>query len=480
MRSGLFMLPLVLLCSTAAFATTAPLTPGNIVVAVSGKGASGITFTDNQASPLSLYQYTPTGNNHATFAGSSVVTGSVNPISSEYGSSSEGMLQRSGDGKSLTIMGYGISASTFNASPSTYVPQTSTNAGKLNALAQSTSMAGGTTVNGTTYQPVARVIADITADGNVDTSTALLNVFDQNNPRSVYTQNGTSYYVSGQGVSGDATGGVFYATEGASSATPITGLDTSNKTAGQDTRDVQVYNGQLYVSVDSKQGSNAARSFVGTLGTGTPTTAANNGDGPTMLLGYADGKGKMTMTAATGNGLNTGKQINLSPEQFFFADPNTLYVSDAGVSKQTSASSTLGDGGLQKWTQTNGVWSLAYTLSAGLGLVTNTSASGTIGLFGLAGQNNGDGTVSLYATSYTIGDTDPSYLFAITDTLSATTGAGESFTTIDSLTGSKFMGVAFAPDAAASVPEPASWAMMVAGFGLLGGLLRRERTALRA
>jgi len=29
----------------------------------------------------------------------------------------------------------------------------------------------------------------------------------------------------------------------------------------------------------------------------------------------------------------------------------------------------------------------------------------------------------------------------------------------------------------ASVPEPASWALMIAGFGLAGGALRRRRRA---
>ncbi|HWI85758.1 MAG TPA: PEPxxWA-CTERM sorting domain-containing protein [Sphingomonas sp.] len=29
----------------------------------------------------------------------------------------------------------------------------------------------------------------------------------------------------------------------------------------------------------------------------------------------------------------------------------------------------------------------------------------------------------------------------------------------------------------ADVPEPASWAMMLAGFGLIGGALRTRRTA---
>ncbi|TFU00447.1 PEP-CTERM sorting domain-containing protein [Polymorphobacter arshaanensis] len=33
-------------------------------------------------------------------------------------------------------------------------------------------------------------------------------------------------------------------------------------------------------------------------------------------------------------------------------------------------------------------------------------------------------------------------------------------------------------DAVDSVPEPASWAMMITGFGLIGGTLRRRRTTL--
>jgi hypothetical protein len=32
--------------------------------------------------------------------------------------------------------------------------------------------------------------------------------------------------------------------------------------------------------------------------------------------------------------------------------------------------------------------------------------------------------------------------------------------------------------APAAVPEPASWAMMLGGFGLVGGALRRRRTTL--
>ena len=63
------------------------------------------------------------------------------------------------------------------------------------------------------------------ANGTLDTSTALTTVFNGNNPRSVYTTDGTSFYVSGQGTSGDNTGGVFYTTLGSSTATSITGND---------------------------------------------------------------------------------------------------------------------------------------------------------------------------------------------------------------------------------------------------------------
>ena len=40
-----------------------------------------------------------------------------------------------------------------------------------------------------------------------------------------------------------------------------------------------------------------------------------------------------------------------------------------------------------------------------------------------------------------------------------------------------FRGFTFAPDAAVvtpGVPEPASWAMLIAGFGLVGGAMRRQ------
>jgi hypothetical protein len=442
-------------------------TAGNLVVSVEGNGVVGATsgpYTDNQAAPLSLFQYSIFGTSSATYVNSTVLpqtaSGANFAVSGEYGSSSEGTLQLSGNGQYLTIMGYGINAATFNANPGAYSPS-STNT----ALGQSGSLTGQS------YTAVPRVVALIDSNGNVDSSTALYNIFNANNPRSAYTANGTSFYVSGQGTSGDNTGGVFYTTLGSSSATSITGNDAGSG-ASQDTREVQIYNGQLYVSTDSKDGS-TNRSYIGTLGTGTPTTVANGGNGPTQLPGTGTSTGKYTITAATTNGINSpGQQINLSPENYYFANSTTLYVADSGDGKQTSATSSTGDGGLQKWTlnTVTGQWTLDYTISAGLGLVANTSSDGTSGLYGLAGEVV-NGEVELFATNYTLSDLDQTYLFGVTDPLSATTlPGGESFTTLAAAPAdSNFKGVAFAPVA----PEPASFVLLGLGLAALVAIGRR-------
>ena len=393
---------------------------GDLVVSVEGNGIEGAAsgpYTDNQAAPLSLFQFAPNAatptSAAATYVNSVVLpqlsSGTNFVVSGEYGSSSEGTLQLSGNGQQLTIMGYGVNAAAFNANPGSYGPD-STN----KALGQSGS------VQGQGYIAVPRVVALIDANGNIDSSTAVYNVFNTNNPRSAYTQDGKTIYISGQGMSGtDNSGGVFVTTLGGTSATPITGNDAGGLTS-QDTRDVQIYNNTLYVSADSKGGS-TNRDFIGTLGTaGTPPTTTTGA--PTALKGFGNsgGTGKVTLTATTANGVNSaGEEINLSPENYFFASPSVLYVTDSGAPKNTSSQndsngSPLGDGGLQKWINSKsdgtGTWSLEYTLAAGLGLVPNSNpdivdGDDTTGLYGLTGEVIGN-QVELFATNFTIGDTD--------------------------------------------------------------------------
>jgi hypothetical protein len=282
---------LLLLAGTALAAPASAaqfFIPGNLVVSVEGNGSNTGTYGDNQAAPLTLYQYQINGTSSATFAGSlelpQTANGANSAISGEYGSSSEGGLQLTGDGKHLVIMGYGVNAATFNNSAFGAFQNTASDPTMSHALGQSSSIACGV---GCTAVP--RVVAVIGSNGSVDTTTAITGVFNGNNPRSVTSLDGKTFYISGQGNSPDSTGGVFVTSLGSTTATAITGNDTNGGTSAQDTRIVHIVNGQLVVSVDSKEGSGSNRDFIGTLGAkgALPTGVANGGNGPTQLTGFA-------------------------------------------------------------------------------------------------------------------------------------------------------------------------------------------------
>jgi len=451
------------------------------------------------ASPISLQEFSLNSNGTVN---STVGTFTLpSTISGEYGSASEGILEDSADGRYMTIMGYGVNASTFNN------PANEASFG-TSALGQTNSLTGQSVAT------VPRTVALITANGGVNTSTQLTGVFNTNNPRSVATVDGTSFYVSGQGVSGDGTGGLFYATLGATTATPInantttvTGTTSATASTGTETRAVEIVNtgsgNTLEASRDFKvsgtpNDATDIRTFTNSSG-GLPTSATglnvnrvlvttNSGNGGGNLSSIA-----LPSTGSTPNALNNGvnnaalastnqkstatnrnsKFVYLSPEQFFYASPSVVYVADSGQPKNGSADAAAeGEGGLQKWVNSasngSGTWTLQYDLSAGLNLYNNDeansstpTAAGVTGLFGLTGKVVG-GNVELFATSYGLNELSTSYLYSISDTLSATTAGSETFTTLESApAGTLFRGVAFA------VPEPSTYAMMLAGLGLL-------------
>jgi hypothetical protein len=199
---------------------------------------------------------------------------------------------------------------------------------------------------------------------------------------------------------------------------------------------------------------------------------------PASPLSSGGNNGSINLTAALANGVNNariGSFVYLSPEQFFFASPDVLYVADSGQPKNGNANkAALGEGGLQKWVLTDGVWTLDYDLYNGLDLVNNANANsddptapGVTGLLGLTGKVV-DGQVELFATSYGLNELSPSYLYEITDSLAYTTAmeaSSETFTTLYSAPDDvSIRGVAFAPAA----PEPSTWAMMLIGFAGLG------------
>ena len=207
----------------AAAAPIDTFTPGDLVIStVSSLNGGGL----DTAAPIVLQQFqlgaggtSVTDNGTLTLPQTS--NGANSAISGEYGSASEGILQRSVNGQYLTLMGYGVNATTFNTAPlSTYGTA---------ALGQTTSLTPANQT-GTPVTTVPRVVALIGSGSNIDTSTALTGVFNTSNPRSVATVDGSSFYVSGQGVTGDGTGGVFYATKGATTATAINANTTTPNT----------------------------------------------------------------------------------------------------------------------------------------------------------------------------------------------------------------------------------------------------------
>lgn len=497
-------------------------TPGDLVISsVSNQTNPGDpAYTANAAagggldtaSPITLTELSlSNGGTTAATAGTLVLpqtaSGSNNPISGEYGSASEGILQLSGNGQYLTMMGYAVNANAFNSAINN---STATATYGTTALGQTTSLTG---------QPVTTVSRDVAligTTGSVDTSTAVTGVFNMNNPRSAATQDGSSFYISGQGSSTgsgaskvfDGTGGVFYVAKGNSTATPIntspvntTFTNGSSALLGSETRVASIVNTgsgpQLYVSRDySPSGTpndqTDIRSLTDSTG-GLPTSSnglvatrlfnnnTSSGAGGNTLGGNTS---SINLTAALDNTVNSarnGKFVYLSPEQFYFANANTMYVADSGQPKSGNANAAaLGEGGLQKWSLVAGVWTLDYDISLGLNLVNNAtansatpSAAGVTGLFGLACSTVAN-AVQCYATSYGLNELSSSYLYEVTDTLSNTSAAVgdlETFQTVSSAApGQIYRGVSFAP-----VPEPISLSLFGVGAAAIGLVRRRRR-----
>jgi hypothetical protein len=441
-----------------ALAHTAPaqlFTQGDLLVSVYGNvgnAATGSNFTeslptpessyvDGVPTPISLLEFTPTttqvGNAPVlTYTMPTTNSGNNLGIVGEYGSSSEGTIQLSADGRYLTFGGYSAVPSIagvgspgglgyYNANPVSGV-----------ALAQATSA------------NVPRVFALVDANGNVNTSTVLNNLYSTNNPRSVYTMNGTVLYLSGQG-SGSSDQGVYKVATGTnnvlnpgSNATKIYGTT--------DTRTVQAYNGNLYFSEDKPNKPTGIFEYSG--------LPLNSSATPVQIL-------------PAGNG-----SANFSPEGFYFANATTMYVADTGDPKKGAP----GNGGIEKWSLVGGNWTLDYTLIDPNFTTNITATNGETGFEALTGQVVGTGanaTVELFAVSYTLGDADPDGLYAISDLLAAATNPGESFTEIEaSGPNNVFKGVSFAP-----VPEPGAYALL---FGVIlsgsGMLLRRHKLFHRA
>lgn len=394
-------------------------------------------------------------------------------ITTSFSSKSELSLSVSPNGKDLTFMGYNAPVNQLDVS----------NANTAALIDPSAEV--------TAIWP--RAIGKINLeDGSLQVVT--VNAYSGNNGRSVVLANGKYYLAGNAGHSGkhpkppvsvyDAlslntgvqmldpktatvTGGAYNTTVIGQQVCPAcVGTGTGNqygysvaqysdasgapypadKTGKDDNfRGMTVFNNTLYVTKGS--GGNG----IDTVFQVGPTGAlAHSGGIPsdasiTVLPGFNTVSEKIMEKGASApypNGL-------YHPFGIWFANANTLYVADEGGKVADAANSAVA--GLEKWIFDGSKWHLAYTLQNGLNMGQNYIVSGginadgsvdpsgtgysyttaTTGLRHITGMVNGDGTVTIYATTSTLSDVnvtgdqgaDPNKLVMITDHLGYTSSA---------------------------------------------------------
>jgi hypothetical protein len=324
-----------------------------------------------------------------------------------------------------------------------------------------------------------RSVVAFSANGSYTTTQTL--AYGGNNGRSAVLAPNGLYYTAGNSNNGSGTPTQLTTSTGLEVATPgstpnSTMIDPSftsvpgNK-AGKDSnfRGMTYYNGSLYFTKGS--GSN---------GIDTVYTVSNpNGQLPTSTTAN-DATISILPGFPTDSAKSTGGDF--TPFGLFFANSTTLYVADEGTGNATDAADHAG---LEKWTLSDGTWSLDYTLQDNL-IGQTYSVDGwnfletTSGLRNLTGEVNANGTVTLWATTATTstsGDNgaDPNEIVEITDALGDTLlPTNEQFSVYDGpQLGLRYGGVAFA-----AAPEPSTWAMLLLGFAGLGFAGYRKRSAL--
>ena len=355
-----------LFLTITAAATAAPFTAGNITVYRIGTGTGSLVNTGNE---VFIDEYTPAGTLVQSIAMPTTATGLQKPLIASGIASSEGLLTRSADGQFLVLTGYGST-----------IPSASS-------------------LSGTASATVNRVIGRVDSLGNIDTSTALTDWTSGNNPRSATSDDGTKFWVGG------GTGGVRHVT--ALGATTSTQINTGTG-ALANIRQVGIFGGQLYYSSASGSGGNTI--FLGSIGSGLPTTAGQNS---AVVLTNAQAPG---------------------PYGYFLAD---LDAGVAGVDTLYVADDTAG--ALTKFALVSGTWTAKGTIGVDAddyrGL-TGTVSGSNVTLFatrkGGSGSTGGGEIVSLVDSS------GYNAAFTGTPTLLATAAANTAF-----------RGIALAPVSAA-------------------------------
>jgi hypothetical protein len=267
---------------SAAVCEGAAFLPGDLVVYRVGDGAAALSGNGN---PVFLDEYTADGTLVQSIPLPTTASGAVHQLVASGTATSEGELTRSTDGRYVLLTGY------------------------------ASNLPAATTLSSSAAATVPRTLGRVGFDGSIDTSTALTDFSDGNNPRAVASTDGTSLWVGG------GSGGVRYAMLGSATSVQLS-TDSTN------VRYVTVTGGQLYAS------SQKASIRIAMVGSGAPTTG---------------GQSIVNLPGTPGSG---------TPDAFVLLDldgtpgVDTLYVADEAL-------------GLLKYNLVAGTW--AARGSAGVG-----------------------------------------------------------------------------------------------------------------
>jgi hypothetical protein len=447
-------------------------------------GSFGIT------SPIFLAQLTPGGrlvNVLRVPDGNGWGGVSADHMVTSFSSKSEIALNLSTNGHDLTFMGYETVPNTVDVSNS-----------------NTPGVVDPTNPVGSSYY---RAVAEVNRDGEIHYT--VTNAYSGNNGRAAILNNADDVFYTagnaGNGANPQPDGVILGA--GAQIITPqrapervqipgqptpvgsfnVTQLGDKVDKIGKDTnfRGLTISDNVVYFTKGS--GGNGVNTvyFIDTTGKACPNGTGLPQPGaalPAAPIAYnaanlqTEGVTPYNMCVLQGFPTTLAKTSTAFPFGLWFANADTLYVTDEGSGTATydpatgmyTAAAAQTTAGLQKWVFNGTSWSLAYTLSAGLGLGTPYAVPGypagdnavtglpwapaTDGLRNITGRVNPDGTATIWAITSTVsgsGDqgADPNKLVAITDPLTATSAAsGEQFVTVRSAGyGEVLRGVSFAP-----------------------------------